>query len=99
MSRTHPHANRSKLLSLSAHKFRYKVKNSIRVPNGNKSCGITVSIYKGKGDPLQTWTGPEGSRKLRFPDFVTTAQDDGKVVNPMHRPPLLPRNILGTHFC
>jgi hypothetical protein len=32
--------------------------------------------------PLQTWSGPEGSRKkLRFPDFVTTAQDGGKVVS------------------
>jgi len=31
-------------------------------------------IIKGKGKavPLQAWTGPEGSRKLRFPDFVTT---------------------------
>ena len=25
--------------------------------------------------PLQAWRSPEGSRKLRFPDFVTTAQD------------------------
>ena len=23
--------------------------------------------------------GPEGSRKLRFPDYMTTAQDGGKV--------------------
>jgi len=22
----------------------------------------------------QAWSGPEGSRKLRFPDFMTTAQ-------------------------
>jgi hypothetical protein len=28
---------------------------------------------KGKAVPLQAWIGPEGSRKLRFPDFVTTA--------------------------
>ena len=28
--------------------------------------------------PLQVWTGPEGSRKLRFPDFVTMAQDGGR---------------------
>jgi len=27
---------------------------------------------KGKAVPLQAWSGPEGSRKLRFPDFVTT---------------------------
>jgi hypothetical protein len=29
--------------------------------------------------PLQAWSEPEGSRKLRFPDFMTTAQDGGKV--------------------
>ena len=23
--------------------------------------------------PLQAWSGPEGSKKLRFPDFMTTA--------------------------
>jgi len=28
--------------------------------------------------PLQAQRGPEGSRKLRFPDFVITAQDGGK---------------------
>ena len=36
---------------------------------------------KGKVVPLQAWSGPEGSRKLRFPDYMTTAQDDDKVVN------------------
>jgi len=30
---------------------------------------------KGKAVPLQAPSGPEGSRKLRFPDFVTTAQE------------------------
>jgi hypothetical protein len=24
---------------------------------------------KGKAIPLKTWTGPEGSRRLRLPDF------------------------------
>ena len=38
-------------------------------------------------------------RKLRFPDFMTTAQDGGKVVSLRHRPPLPPGNTLGTHFC
>jgi hypothetical protein len=32
---------------------------------------------KGKAVPLQAWSGPEGSRKLRFPDYMTTAQDGG----------------------
>jgi len=49
---------------------------------------LKLYIYKKKGKavPLQAWSVPEGSRKLRFPDFVTTAQDGGKVVSPTHRP-------------
>jgi hypothetical protein len=47
----------------------------------------------------QAWSGPEGSRKLRFPDLMTTAQDGGKVVSLTHRPPLTPGNTPGTHFC
>jgi len=40
----------------------------------------TPSIgVNGKAVPLQAWTGPEGSRKLRLPDFVTTAQDGGSL--------------------
>ena len=54
---------------------------------------------KGKAVPLQARRGPEGSRKLRFPDFVTTAQDGGKVVSLTHRPSLPPGNAPGTHFC
>jgi len=58
-------------------------------------------LYKGKGKAvsLQAWSGPEGSRKLRFPDFMTTAQDGGKVVSLTHRPPLPPGNTPGTHLC
>ena len=54
---------------------------------------------KCKAVPLQARSGPEGSRKLRFPDFVTTAQDGGKVVSFTHRSPLPPGNAPGTHFC
>jgi hypothetical protein len=53
----------------------------------------------GKSDPLQAWSGPEGSRKLRFTDFVTTAQEGGKFVSLTQRPPLPPENPPGTHFC
>jgi len=51
---------------------------------------ILQQIIKGKGKPvpLQDWSGPEGSRKLRFPDYMTTGHDGGKVVSPTHRPPL-----------
>jgi len=48
---------------------------------------------------LQAWTGPEGSRKLRFPDSMTTAQDGGKVVSLTHRRSLPSGNTPGTHFC
>ena len=54
---------------------------------------------KGKSVPLPASSGPEGSRKLRFPDFMTTAQGGGKVVSLSHRPPLPPGNPPGTHFC
>jgi hypothetical protein len=58
-----------------------------------------AGIKKVKAVPLQAWSGPEGSRKLRFPDFMTTAQDGGKVVILTHRPPLPQGNTPGTHFC
>ena len=50
------------------------------------------NVIKGKGKavPLQAWSDPEGSRKLRLPDFMTTAQNGGKVVSLTHRPPLPP---------
>jgi hypothetical protein len=50
---------------------------------------------KGKSVPLQAWSGLEGSRKLRFPDFMTTAQDGGKAISLTHRPPLHTGNAPG----
>jgi len=60
---------------------------------------IDVEGCNGKSVPLQAWSCPEGARKLRFPDFMTTAQDGGKFVSLMHRQPLAPWNAPGTHFC
>jgi hypothetical protein len=31
----------------------------------------TFSLVKCKATPVQSWTGPEGSRRLRLPDFKT----------------------------
>jgi hypothetical protein len=59
---------------------------------------VTEFHVKGKAVPLQAWSGPEGSRKLSFPDYMTTAQDGGKV-SFTHWPPLPPGNVPGTHFC
>jgi hypothetical protein len=69
-------------------------------PKTGVSCnGSLMPSSKGKAVPLQAWSGPEGSGKLRFPDYMTTAQDGGKVVSLTHRPPLTPGNAPGTHFC
>jgi len=54
---------------------------------------------KRKAVPLQAWSGPKGSRKLRFTEFMKMAQDGGKIVNLTHLPPLPPENTPGTHFC
>jgi len=67
------------------------------------SCAVFILraaiCVKGKVVPLQAWSGPEGCRKLRFPDFMTAAQGGGKVVSLTHRPPLPQGNTHGTHFC
>ena len=67
--------------------------------NGRNTNKLRLYFSKGKAVPLQAWSGPEGSRKLRFPDFMTTAQDGGKVVSLTHRLPLPAANTPGTHFC
>ena len=55
--------------------------------------GYSVGKKKSKEVPLQAWSGPEGSRNLRFPHYVTTAQDVCKVVSLKHRPSL-PQEML-----
>jgi len=60
---------------------------------------LTGMSIKDKSVPLQAWSDPEGSRKLRFSGFMTTAEEGGKVVSLTHRPPLSPGNAPGTHFC
>jgi len=52
---------------------------------------LVIQLNNSKAVPLQAWTGPEGSRKLRFPDYMTTAQDSSKVVSLTHRPLFTPR--------
>ena len=54
---------------------------------------LNGSKCKDKAVPLQAWTGPDGSRKLRFPDFVTTTQDCGRL-SALHTGHLYPPKIL-----
>jgi len=48
---------------------------------------------EGKAVPLQAWRSPEGSRKLSYPDFVTTAQDGGRL-SALRTGRLYPQEIL-----
>jgi len=54
-------------------------------PGTSMSAGMPANFlfnrYKGKAVPLQACSGPDCSRKLRFPNFMTTPQDGGKVVS------------------
>jgi len=67
--------------------------STITLKGLHKEIRLQVNVKgKGKAVPLKARSGPEGSRKLGFLDFMTTAQDGGKFVSLTHRPP-------GNHFC
>ena len=85
---------KSKVLHIFFHKMQvlYFAKMQFSQLRNNQQ----MPIYKGKAVPLQAWSGPEGSRNLSFPDFMTTAQIVGKVVSLTHRPSLSPGNTPGT---
>jgi len=59
--------------------------------------------YTGKISPITGLRCPEGSRKLRFLDYMTMAQDGGKVVSRKHQLLFTPRKyswylfLLGLH--
>jgi hypothetical protein len=52
-------------------------------------------MYEGKGKgktiPLQAWTGPKGSRRLRLPDFKTVGTRGWQVCQPYAPTTLTPR--------
>jgi len=56
---------------------------------------VVVMVVEGKGTAvlLQARRAPEGSRKLRLPDFVTMAQDGGRL-SALRTGRLYPQEIL-----
>jgi len=50
--------------------------SSVQRPKTNFGA-VQSCTNKGKAVLLQARSGPEGSVKLRFPDYMTTAQDGG----------------------
>ena len=51
--------------------FSQHTKNHFLKSHYDKVAHPSAVKGKGKAIPLQAWTGPEDSRKLRFPDFKT----------------------------
>jgi len=68
-------------------------KPSIKTCVCSKRNSGPVIYKKGKAVPLHAWTGPEGSRKLSLPDFVTTAQNGGRL-SALRTGRLYPQEIL-----
>jgi hypothetical protein len=87
---THQHHNTLSIQHWGMHSFQF----CTQLPY------IMHSPYTGKGKaiPLQAWTGPEGSRRLRLPDFDNQHMKMVRLsaLRTGHLYP--PGNIPGTHF-
>jgi hypothetical protein len=54
---------------------------------------------KSKAGPLEALSGPEVSRKLRFPDFLTKAYYGDEVASLTHRPPVFYKEVKVKQYC
>jgi len=60
--------------------------DEISVVAGKSVAFLTYFFLKRYISPITGRRCPEGSRELKFPHYVTMAQDCGKVVSLTHRP-------------
>jgi hypothetical protein len=77
------------LALLGAHRILYVSRVRVKI----LACCDSVKI-----NPITGPRCPEAFRKLRFPDYVTTARDDDKVVSLTHRPLFTPRKYSWNSF-
>jgi len=96
---THTHTHTLHIISFFTMQKAIRCKSTSKAPDDGRMYPKYVELRIDKAVPLQACSRSEGSKKLRFPDFMTTAQDGGKFVSPTHRPPLPPGNAPGTHLC
>jgi len=68
--------------------------NGFEIENAHLSDKRRITFTNfGKSSPITGPRWPEGSRKLRFPDYVTTAQDGGRL-SALHTGHLYPQETL-----
>jgi hypothetical protein len=75
--------------------------------DGAQRCSPHLKVYmslkskgKGKSIPLQSWTGPEGSRRLRLPEFLDNQHMKVVRLSTVRTGRLYPPgSVPGTHFC
>jgi len=59
-----------------------KSKSGQKVAEVTKPLTTRPDYGKGKAIPLQAWTGPKGSRRMRLPDFKTISTRRWKCCQP-----------------
>jgi hypothetical protein len=62
--------------------------------------GGGLKSHEAEAVPLQAWTGPEGCRRLRLPEFMDSRNKKVARLSVLRTGRLYPPgNIAGTHFC